>query len=361
MLTAAESRIYDLKNPIGDFTPKDNYTEFRVQYMDDPGLALKFSAKYALISLPKPDRTVRLATGDQLIYELWMDTKTPGGLIDIMTTDGQRAYTNGYWTANDGGYLLDADFTGRAYMRWHERIVTLQEGIDGKELDSLWLATQTKVEEDGLYMAARYRNIRIVDKNGKLKYAFDSSQYYFDNEGKNGAFIQRNEDGSQPSVASFVVSNWHADDTRVPNPDGETPPLPLLSPVAEIGNLTINGTSASVNGNTLIIRLPKGTVVTALSPVFQLSKGATIDKTGAQNFTNPVKYTVTSEDGKTRKPTPSRCFWWRTAAVWKGNRTSSSGRSSRAIPTCRWDIPRSTASLLWSPPARKSSLRKAIC
>ena len=45
--------------------------------------------------------------------------------------------------------------------------------------------------------------------------------------------------------------------------------------------------------------LPYGTDVTAIEPTIELSLGATVDLSGVQDFTNPVTYTVTAEDGVT--------------------------------------------------------------
>jgi len=50
---------------------------------------------------------------------------------------------------------------------------------------------------------------------------------------------------------------------------------------------------------TIAVEVPYGTNVTALSPTIEFSDGAEVSPASgvAQNFTNPVKYTVTAEDG----------------------------------------------------------------
>ena len=64
-------------------------------------------------------------------------------------------------------------------------------------------------------------------------------------------------------------------------------------------------TSPSITGvvnntnHTVALTVPYGTNVTNLTPTISLSFGATISPTGAQNFTNPVTYTVTDIDGST--------------------------------------------------------------
>lgn len=72
---------------------------------------------------------------------------------------------------------------------------------------------------------------------------------------------------------------------------------------AAIKGLSVNGVAADIDDDAATIRLtlPVGTKVTSVEPEITLADGATIDKTGAQNFTNAVKYTVTSPDGKVQK------------------------------------------------------------
>jgi PBP1b-binding outer membrane lipoprotein LpoB len=51
------------------------------------------------------------------------------------------------------------------------------------------------------------------------------------------------------------------------------------------------------------VMVPHGTVVTALKPLITVSSGATVNPASgvAKDFTNPVTYTVTAEDGSTRQ------------------------------------------------------------
>lgn len=53
-------------------------------------------------------------------------------------------------------------------------------------------------------------------------------------------------------------------------------------------------------GSTIVVEVPYGTDVTKLVPEFEIDEYATVDKEmlTEQDFTNPVIYTVTSEDGK---------------------------------------------------------------
>lgn len=54
------------------------------------------------------------------------------------------------------------------------------------------------------------------------------------------------------------------------------------------------------NGSEIVVEVPYGTDVTKLIPDFEIGEYATVDKEmlTEQDFTNPVLYTVTSEDGK---------------------------------------------------------------
>lgn len=56
----------------------------------------------------------------------------------------------------------------------------------------------------------------------------------------------------------------------------------------------------SLNSYPIQISVKEGTDLTSLAPVFELTPGATINPASgsSQNFTNPVRYTVTSEDKK---------------------------------------------------------------
>lgn len=59
--------------------------------------------------------------------------------------------------------------------------------------------------------------------------------------------------------------------------------------------------TASINETiqTINVDVPNGTDVTALSPDIEISAGALISPVGEQDFTAPVTYTVTAEDGTT--------------------------------------------------------------
>lgn len=80
-------------------------------------------------------------------------------------------------------------------------------------------------------------------------------------------------------------------------PSTETDILTFILAV-QTGAATINATNHTVS-----IEVAYGTTVTALSPAISVSYGASIDPPGgtARNFTSPVTYTVTAEDGVTEQ------------------------------------------------------------
>ena len=72
---------------------------------------------------------------------------------------------------------------------------------------------------------------------------------------------------------------------------------------ASIKGFAVNGGSAVIDDEaaTIALTLPRGSDVTAIEPDITLADGAKLDKTGPQDFTHPVSYTVTSPDGKAAK------------------------------------------------------------
>lgn len=74
----------------------------------------------------------------------------------------------------------------------------------------------------------------------------------------------------------------------------------------QIISFSINGYKARITGTTVKSVLPLGTSVTALAPVITHNGAGISPESGvAQNFTNPVTYTVTATDGTTEQYTVS--------------------------------------------------------
>jgi hypothetical protein len=70
---------------------------------------------------------------------------------------------------------------------------------------------------------------------------------------------------------------------------------------AKITAFTVGGEAWAISGTTITYTYPANTDVTNLTPVIVVSTGATVDLTGAQNFSQDVTYTVTAEDGTTKQ------------------------------------------------------------
>ncbi|MEQ9403326.1 MAG: T9SS type A sorting domain-containing protein [Cyclobacteriaceae bacterium] len=66
----------------------------------------------------------------------------------------------------------------------------------------------------------------------------------------------------------------------------------------ELTNITTT-VSIDATAHTVHVEVPEGTNLTSLTPTFTISEGAMVSPTGAQDFSNPVTYTVTAEDGVT--------------------------------------------------------------
>ncbi len=82
--------------------------------------------------------------------------------------------------------------------------------------------------------------------------------------------------------------------------DDEAPPLTLSSAKA-ITSFMVDGIAATIDegAKTISAEVPNGTDLTSLSPTIVISDKATISPASgaSQDFSNPVTYTVTAEDG----------------------------------------------------------------
>ena len=67
-----------------------------------------------------------------------------------------------------------------------------------------------------------------------------------------------------------------------------------------VGTTTYTG---AITGLNIKVRVPVGTTVTALTPTISVSENATVSPTSGtpKDFSNPVTYTVTAEDGEHTK------------------------------------------------------------
>lgn len=102
--------------------------------------------------------------------------------------------------------------------------------------------------------------------------------------------LERDYDGnlwaSPPSIGAYEYSAGDITATDIVS----------FTLAQQTGAATINSTN-----HTVMIQVSHGTTVTSLSPTITLSPGATVSPTSgtSADFTNPVTYTVTAEDGTT--------------------------------------------------------------
>jgi hypothetical protein len=85
----------------------------------------------------------------------------------------------------------------------------------------------------------------------------------------------------------------------------EDPKADPKSAACDITAFTVNGTAWNINGTSITYTYPAGTPATALTPAITVSRGATVSPASgkAQDFFSGtgITYTVTAEDGKTKK------------------------------------------------------------
>ncbi len=112
------------------------------------------------------------------------------------------------------------------------------------------------------------------------------------------------------------------------------------SPAKDILTLTQGANSSVITGTNVYLYVPAGTVVTALNPTVTVSPFATVSPlSGATNdFTTPINYTVTAENGTTKTYVVSVVqanLWtnsaggvWTTAANWNPNAVPTSSATT---------------------------------
>lgn len=101
--------------------------------------------------------------------------------------------------------------------------------------------------------------------------------------------------GFASNGGDFYITNWKIEKTGQSGPNTETD-ITAFTFTEQTGDATIDE-----ENHTVSIEVAYGTDITSLSPSITLSSAASVSpNTGvAQNFTNPVTYTVTAEDGTT--------------------------------------------------------------
>ena len=116
-------------------------------------------------------------------------------------------------------------------------------------------------------------------------------------------------------VLGLLMACGKDEPTPTPDPvqqqDPEPEPEPVLSSEKQIAGFQFTGienNGVTVNipgeideeGKTIDIEMPSKTEITALEPVLEIPDKAVYEPTGPQDFSTPINYTVTAEDGTSR-------------------------------------------------------------
>lgn len=119
-------------------------------------------------------------------------------------------------------------------------------------------------------------------------------------------------------IACSMMFSCSKDDgpSQQPNPDPIGQPDPKVEEEAKSSekqiisfrfpNIDNNGITVEIageidhEGKTIAARFPSGTDITEMTPEVEISEKAVYEPTGPQDFTKPINYTVTAEDGTSR-------------------------------------------------------------
>ncbi|NJB70259.1 Leucine-rich repeat (LRR) protein [Saonia flava] len=114
----------------------------------------------------------------------------------------------------------------------------------------------------------------------------------------------------KPNLIFLLVAGLTScgkDDGPAPIPESPEIVKSLEKEIISFSFLSANNTVLAVDitaiinatAKTVAVNLPSDTALTALTPTFSISPKASISPEGEQDFTNPVTYTITAEDGST--------------------------------------------------------------
>lgn len=66
-------------------------------------------------------------------------------------------------------------------MKWYSRTMIFTDEFEGQKfLGVEATATISPNNEEAAYLSCMYRNIKLVDANGEVKWEFDCDRYYYD-------------------------------------------------------------------------------------------------------------------------------------------------------------------------------------
>ena len=206
-----------------------------------------------------------------------------------------RVKANGTMLTGDSGTITIAAFvpTSAAAPTILPNLSTTEKLVNAG--DSVTLSLSSSVSDGGTLSYQWYSNainstmgsVAIMGATGKDCTVISSANpnhtdYYY--------CVVTNTNGTYKSTATSNIAP-----VRTKNNVATIESFNLVSPSA-------TGTVDSAS-NTVAVTVPYGTNVTALTPAITLTDTkASVSPAGAQDFTSPVAYTVTAEDGTTIKP-----------------------------------------------------------
>ena len=211
------------------------------------------------------------------------------GICHFRTTQFNYAKT----TVDPARSLLQVKaMNGRTTFEMKSVELDLLDGLKATEVilgDSLEGA-KTEISADG-------KHVTVTAADGSLLKALEEGEIFLRTEGTlnetTGPVFLRmiGTDGND----SRTYQIYETGSVRLP---GE----PERSGEKEIISFSIDGTAGIIDGDSISLTLPAGTDVTKLVPSIEISKAASVSPASgaAIDFSKPVEFTVTAEDGTTR-------------------------------------------------------------
>ena len=214
-------------------------------------------------------------TGEISAYNISCD-QNAGGIAGSAFGDIRNCYNTGKISGSTtGGNANRASILGYA---------NVETGSNGVDIYHCYA-----IEADGVSIGGQDDSITVSNNTTLMTAEQMKSQDFVDT--LNSYTNPKSHVGVTFTVSSDSENNGHPSigtSNKVPNYE------------AAITSFMLAGRYGVIDeaAHTITVQLPNGVTVTSLTPTIIVSEGAAVDKTDAQDFTNPVKYTVTSEDGK---------------------------------------------------------------
>jgi hypothetical protein len=249
------------------------------------------------------------------IYD-WTDTYSNNYLREQFKI---QTYPGGFWCSNCLQRGIFNHDPQKGFEMTDRTITTLentpQNSMNGKTYNIViqWDSTgyTYTISHDSILDSTGHTD--VLNMNNNLWVGWDGSMNNFQSF-SNGIWDgvvyfspMERTGGSNMTTKPYPVYDPSAFQTPPPTPDPIPDPIPILSSEKLITAFNFESLMQSVNGvidnsnHTIQLTVPYETTVSALIPSITISNKSSIlpIKTEAQNFTNPVAYTVKAEDGST--------------------------------------------------------------